>query len=56
MKLIIIEDVIYRISNRQLLEIREVGKKKDEMLLGIFLEENKHLYKPIGVVSFDFRE
>ena len=36
-------------------EIEEAGKHEDENLLADFLEQNKHMYKPIGVVSFSFR-
>lgn len=56
MQLIMIEDVVYKITKKQMIEIEQVGSKEDENLLAEFLEQNKPLYKAIGIISFSFRE
>jgi hypothetical protein len=56
MPLITIEDEVYRVTKKQMKEIEEIKRNEDEMLIADFLEQNRHLYKLIGIISFSFRE
>lgn len=55
MKLITIENIIYRVTEKQWLEIAQVRAVGHDGLLFEFLEQNKHRYKEVGPIEFSFR-
>ncbi|MGC4130498.1 MAG: hypothetical protein QM564_13320 [Bergeyella sp.] len=61
MRIIIIEDTVYKVSEKEYKKILEVQKEADNLPFGgdlhmdEYLYSNKDKYKEIGVVDFDFR-
>jgi len=56
MKLIMFEDAVYGVTQRQLSSIWKVANKDDEMLMINYLKKNLKKYKFIGFIHFSFRE
>lgn len=61
MRIIIIEDTVYRVSEKKYKKILEVKEEAERLPFGSdlhldeYLQFNKKNYKKIGVVDFDFR-
>lgn len=54
--IIVIEDVVYKVTQKQFDEIKKINEKyNDEFNINEFLEENKHNYKLIGDIDYSFR-
>ncbi|GEM_PF-3199166 len=60
MKIIIIENIVYKVSEKQFKEITEVQNESEALPFGadIFIEEyllfNKDNYKKVGEIDIDF--
>ena len=57
---IIIEGTVYKVNRKQFDEIKKISEKhkdthNDDLNVSEFLEENKHKYKLIGDIDYDFR-
>lgn len=60
MKVIIIEDTVYKVTDRQykdILRIQDGARETsiEEYIIDIYLQQNKQNYNLVGVIDFDFR-
>jgi hypothetical protein len=56
MKVIIIENTVYKVSERHFKEIKNAEiKYTEEVEMSDWLHDNKYKYKVIGDVDYDFR-
>lgn len=56
MKLIMFEDTVYGVTEKQLSAIWKIQAKDDELLIVKHLKRNLKKYKFIGFLHFSFRE
>ena len=55
MRLIIIESTCYKLTEKQFKEFEAKHNELSEMKLSDFLEANKHKYKLMGDIEYNFR-
>ena len=55
MKVIIIEDKVYKVTEVQFAEVKDKEKKLDEIEFGKYLNKKEKHYWFVGVINFQWR-